>query len=333
MRNQKPPFEITNQMIDYVAEIAELVGKLSAVASLSANPTLRRSNRIRTIHGSLAIEQNTLSLEQVTAVLNGKHVLAPPKDIAEVKNAYEIYERLDELDPYSVDDLLTAHGIMTRGLVEESGVFRSRPVGVVDSEGHVLHFGTLPQYVPGLVMELLDWTKTSEVHMLIRSCVFHYELELIHPFADGNGRVGRLWHTLLLSKWNSAFAWLPVESIIHDRQQEYYAAINASNDTGESSIFIEFMLSAIKASLIEAISTSDEMSDGKMDKAALRWNKIQEYLKTHDYIMNADVRELCGVSAATANRILSSFVKERKLSKYREGGHWAYSMQSYGRLQ
>ena len=124
-----------------------------------------------------------------------------------------------------------------------------------------------------------------------------------------------------------------MESIIHDRQQEYYAAINASNDVGESTIFIEFMLSAIKASLIEAISTSDEMSDGKMDKATLRWNKIQEYLKTHDYIMNADVRELCGVSAATANRILSSFVKERKLSKYREGGHWAYSMQSYGRLQ
>ena len=190
MRNQKPPFEITNQMIDYVAEIAELMGKLSAVASLSTNPMLRRSNRIRTIHGSLAIEQNTLSLEQVTAVLNGKHVLAPPKDIVEVKNAYEIYERLGELDPYSVDDLLIAHGIMTRGLVEESGIFRTRPVGVVDSEGHVLHFGTLPQYVPDLVMALLEWTKTSEVHMLIRSCVFHYELELIHPFTDGNGRVG-----------------------------------------------------------------------------------------------------------------------------------------------
>lgn len=324
MRNQKPPFEITNQMIDYVAEIAELVGKLSAVSSLSANPTLRRSNRIKTIHGSLAIEQNTLSLEQVTAVLNGKHILAPPKDIAEVKNAYEIYERLDELDPYSADDLLTAHGIMTRGLVEESGMFRTRPVGVVDSEGHVLHFGTLPQYIPDLVMELLDWAKTSEVHMLIRSCVFHYELELIHPFADGNGRMGRLWHTLLLSKWNPAFAWLPVESIIHDRQQEYYAAINASNDAGESTVFIEFMMSAIKVSLIEAINTSNEMSVEKIDKATLRWNKIQEYLKTHDYIMNADVRELCGVSAATANRILSSFVEERKLSKYREGGHWAY---------
>ena len=326
MKNQKPPFEITNQMIDYVAEIAELMGKLSAVSSLSANPTLRRSNRIRTIHGSLAIEQNTLSLEQVTAVLNGKHVLAPPKDIAEVKNAYEIYERLDELDPYSVDDLLIAHGIMTRGLVEESGIFRTRPVGVVDNEEHVLHFGTLPQYVPDLVMELLDWAKTSEVHMLIRSCVFHYELELIHPFADGNGRVGRLWHTLLLSKWNSAFAWLPVESIIHDRQQEYYAAINASNDAGESTVFIEFMMSAIKASLIEAINTSNEMSDGKINKVALRWKKIEEYLKTHDYIMNADVRELCGVSAATANRTLSMLTIEGKLVKYRCGGHWAYHL-------
>lgn len=326
MRNQKPPFEITNQMIDYVAEIAELVGKLSAVSSLSANPTLRRSNRIRTIHGSLAIEQNTLSLEQVTAVLNGKHVLAPPKDIAEVKNAYEIYERLDELDPYSVDDLLTAHGIMTRGLMEESGVFRTRPVGVVDSEGHVLHFGTLPQYVPDLVMELLDWAKTSEVHMLIRSCVFHYELELIHPFADGNGRVGRLWHTLLLSKWNPAFAWLPIESIIHDRQQEYYDAINTSNDAGESTVFIEFMLSAIKAALMEVISTSDEMSNEKMDKAMFRWKKIEEYLKTHDYIMNADVRELCGVSAATANRILAGLVADDKLIKCRKGSRWGYKL-------
>ena len=326
MRNKKPPFEITNAMIDHVAEIAELVGRLASTNQLSANPTLRRTNRIRTIHGSLAIEQNTLTLEQVTAVLNGKQILAPPKDIAEVKNAYEIYERLDELDPYAVDDLLAAHGIMTRDLVEEAGMFRTRPVGVVDQEGHVLHFGTLPQYVPNLVMELLDWVKTSEVHMLIRSCVFHYELELIHPFADGNGRVGRLWHTLLLSKWNPAFAWLPVESIIHDRQQEYYAAINASNDAGESTIFIAFMLSAIKASLIDAINTSDAVSDGETDKTTVRWKQIEKFLKTHPYIMNADVRALCNVSAATANRILAGLVSERKLTKCREGGHWAYRL-------
>ncbi len=326
MRNKKPPFEITNTMIHEIAEIAELVGKLTSTNQLSANPTLRRTNRIRTIHGSLAIEQNTLSLEQVTAVLNGKQVLAPPKDIAEVKNAYEIYERLDELDPYSVDDLLTAHGIMMRGLVEESGVFRSRPVGVVDQAGHVLHFGTLPQYVPNLVMELLDWVKNSDVHMLIRSCVFHYEFELIHPFANGNGRVGRLWHTLLLSKWNPAFAWLPVESIIHDRQQEYYEAINASNNAGESTVFIEFMLSAIKASLMDAINTSDEMSDGAMDKATVRWRQIEKFLETHEFIMNADVRALCGVSAATANRVLAGLTAERKLVKYSRNGHWAYKL-------
>ena len=321
---QKPPFEITNAMIDHVAEIAELVGRLTSTNQLSANPTLRRTNRIRAIHGSLAIEQNTLTLEQVTAVLNGKTVLAPPKDIVEVKNAYEIYERLEELDPYSVDDLLTAHGIMTRGLVDESGVFRSKPVGVVDQEGHVLHFGTLPQYVPNLVMELLDWVKNSDVHMLIRSCVFHYEFELIHPFANGNGRVGRLWHTLLLSKWNPAFAWLPVESMIHARQPEYYAAINASNDAGESTEFIEFMLSAIKASLIDAIYTSDEMSDGVTDKATLRWKQIEKFLEIHPYIMNADVRDLCSVSAATANRILGRFVLDRKLIKCRERGQWIY---------
>lgn len=326
MKNKKPPFEITNPMIDSVAEIAELVGNLTAANPYSANPTLRRVHRIRTIHGSLAIEQNTLSLEQVTAVLNGKHVLAPPKDIVEVKNAYEVYEHLDQLDPYSVDDLLTAHGILTRGLVEESGVFRTRPVGVVDHEGHILHFGTLPQYVPDLIAELLNWVRTSEIHMLIRSCVFHYELELIHPFADGNGRIGRLWHTLLLSKWNPAFAWLPVESIIHDRQQEYYAAINASNEQGESTLFIEFMLSAIKASLIEAISTRDEMSDAPKDKPMLRWKTIEAYLKTHDHIMNAEVRELCGVSAATANRILARLSVEGKLVKCRVNGHWAYRL-------
>lgn len=175
-------------------------------------------------------------------------------------------------------------------------------------------------------MELLGWVRDSDIHMLIRSCVFHYEFELIHPFADGNGRVGRLWHTLLLSKWNPAFAWLPVESIIHDRQQEYYAAINASNDAGESTVFIEFMLAAIKASLMDAIDTSDVMSDGSMDKAMLRWKQIEKFLQTHEFIMNADVRALCGVSAATANRILAGFTTEGKLVKCREGGHWVYKL-------
>ena len=326
MRNKKPPFEITEAALSDVMEISELVGKISSTQNLSTSPILRRQNRIRTIYSSLAIEQNTLSLEQVTAVLSGKRVLAPPKDIAEVKNAYEIYDHLAELNPYSMDDLLLAHRTMMQGLVREAGEFRSRPVGVVDNKGNVLHFGTLPQYVPSLMEELIQWTENSPFPLLIKSCVFHYEFEVIHPFADGNGRIGRLWHTLLLSKCNPVFAWLPVESIIHDHQQEYYDAINASNDAGESTAFIEFMLSVIKASLIDAIHTSDTMSAGKMDKKTLRWQKIEQFLQTHEYIMNADVRELCGVSAATANRILANFASDGKLMKSRVGGHWGYKL-------
>ena len=324
MRNKKPPFEITNSILEKIAEIAELVGHVNATAGLSTNPTLRRTNRIRSIYSSLAIEQNTLSLEQVTAVLNGKLVIAPPKDIAEVKNAYEIYELMDSLNPYSVDDLLNAHAVMTRGLVEESGCFRSGPVGVVDKQGNILRFGTLPDYVPGLVNELLDWTRDCDYHMLIKSCVFHYELELIHPFADGNGRIGRLWHTLLLTQWKPLFAWLPIESIIHDRQEEYYNAINRSNYDGESTAFIEFMLSAIKTSLMDAINAIDAMSDGTMDKETLRWMQIKKFLESHEFIMNADVRMICDVSAATANRILAGLVDDGKLIKYRESRYWAY---------
>lgn len=321
MRNRKPPFEITNAILDEIAEIAELVGHMNATLGLSANPTLRRTNRIRTIYSSLAIEQNTLSLEQVTAVLNGRRVIAPPKDIAEVKNAYEIYEMIDSLNPYSVDDLLRAHEVMTRGLVEESGCFRSRPVGVVDKQGNILHFGTLLDYVPGLVAELLEWVRDSDFHMLIKSCVFHYELERIHPFADGNGRIGRLWHTLLLTRWKPMFAWLPVESIIHDRQDEYYQAINRSNNEAESTVFIEFMLSAIQEALMEAVKAG---SAENMSTEEQRWYQIERFLKKNGTISNADVRKILGVSAATANRILARFVEEGKLQKIRIGKSWGY---------
>lgn len=322
MKNQKPPFEITNKMIADIVEIAELVGRIVSIQGLSSNPMLRRSSRIRTIHASLAIEQNTLSLEQVTAVLNGKHVLAPPKDIAEVQNAFEIYERMDTLDPYCMDDLLKAHGIMMHGLLEDAGNFRDRPAGVVNHDGQILHFGTLPQYIPQLMSELITWTAFSEIHPLIKSCVFHYEFELTHPFLDGNGRIGRLWHTLLLSKWNPIFAWLPVESIIHDRQQAYYDAINTSNNAAESTVFIEFMLSAIKAALTEIGGTS---STGTMsDKDAQRWHVILEFLQSNTNIMNADVRTLFSVSSATANRILSKLVEQNHLRKIKMNGHWAY---------
>jgi len=323
MYNKKPPFEITNTILDEIAEIAELVGRVNASLGLSTNPTLRRTNRIRTIYSSLAIEQNTLSLDQVTAVLEGKRIIAPPKDIAEVKNAYEIYEMLESLDPYSVDDLLSAHGVMTKGLVDESGCFRSRPVGVVDKQGNILHFGTLPDYVPELVVELLDWVRDSDFHMLIKSCVFHYELELIHPFADGNGRIGRLWHTLLLTQWKPMFAWLPVESIIHDRQDEYYQAINRSNNGAESTVFIEFMLSAIKEALLEAVQVGNAEN---MSTEERRWYQIERFLKKHGTITNTDVREMLGVSSATANRILGKMTDEGRIQRLRIGKSWGYTV-------
>lgn len=322
MRNKKPPFHITNAILEEMAEIAELVGQVNAAQGLSTNPTLRRTNRIRTIYSSLAIEQNTLSLEQVTAVLNGKHIIAPVKDIIEVKNAYEIYEMMDRLNPYDIEDLLNAHALMTRGLVEESGCFRSGPVGVVDKQGNILHFGALPDYVPGLVAELMNWVHDSDFHMLIKSCVFHYELELIHPFADGNGRIGRLWHTLLLTQWKPMFAWLPVESIIHDRQNDYYAAINQSNYEGESTAFIIFMLSAIKEALMEAVQVTS--SSQNMTNEELRWYKIERFLNKNGSITNADVRDLFQVSPATANRILSKFTVDGKIEKIRFGKSWSY---------
>lgn len=324
MRNKKPPFEITEAALSDVMEISELVGKISSTQNLSTSPILRRQNRIRTIYSSLAIEQNTLSLEQVTAVLSGKRVLAPPKDIAEVKNAYEIYDHLAELNPYSIDDLLLAHRTMMQGLVHEAGEFRSRPVGVVDNQGNVLHFGTLPQYVPYLMEELVQWTESSPFPLLIKSCVFHYEFEVIHPFADGNGRIGRLWHTLLLSKWNPLFVWLPIESIIHDHQVEYYAAINQSNAQGEGTAFIEFMLGIIKEALQEAIDEQPAEKPSMQSKEELRWEKIADFLRTNSTIQNSDVQNFLDVSSATASRILNALTKEGKLIKVRNGRYWAY---------
>lgn len=324
MRNKKPPFEITEAALSDVMEISELVGKISSTQNLSTSPILRRQNRIRTIYSSLAIEQNTLSLEQVTAVLSGKRVLAPPKDIAEVKSAYEIYDHLAELNPYSIDDLLLAHRTMMQGLVHEAGEFRSRPVGVVDNQGNVLHFGTLPQYVPYLMEELVQWTESSPFPLLIKSCVFHYEFEVIHPFADGNGRIGRLWHTLLLSKWNPLFAWLPIESIIHDHQVEYYAAINQSNAQGEGTAFIEFMLGIIKEALQEAIDEQPAEKPSMQSKEELRWEKIADFLRTNSTIQNSDVQNFLDVSSATASRILNALTKEGKLIKVRNGRYWAY---------
>jgi len=273
--------------------------------------TLRRENRIKTIYSLLAIEQNTLTLEQVTNVINGKRVLAPPKDIKEVQNAYEIYERLEELDENSVKDLLLAHKIMTSELIKESGRFRSKNAGVYQGD-KLIHMGTLPEYIPELINNLFLWLKNSEEHPLIKVAVFHYEFEFIHPFQDGNGRIGRLWHSLILSKWKKFFAWLPIESLVQKYQKEYYIAINNSNRDGESTEFILFMLKIIKETLIELIEIQ-KVTDKVTDKNKEKIKSLIEYLGQNNSINNKEAQNLLDISESAAKRFLNKLVKENIL--------------------
>ncbi|MBC8587747.1 Fic family protein [Paratissierella segnis] len=263
MSEYKPTFHMTDKITNLVASISEQVGRITVLSHGNLNPHLRKENRIRTIHSSLAIEHNSLSLEQVTAILNGKRILGNPNEIKEVKNAYEAYEMMLELNPASVKDLLMAHKMMMNGLIPESGRFRSGGVGVFDGDV-VVHMAPPAELVPGQIQDLFDWYKASEMHPLIKSAVFHYEFEFIHPFADGNGRMGRMWHSLLLGKWNKLFYWLPIEELIRSRQQEYYDALGKSDKVADSCTFVELMLEIILDTLKKTSvvgSTDDPAED------------------------------------------------------------------------
>lgn len=318
-----PKYKLNNKMVSLVADISRIIGSVSALSNFDKNQKLRRANRVRTIHDSLAIEQNTLTLEQVTSVLNGKMVIAPPKDIQEVKNAYEIYELLDTLEPYSVDDLLKAHGVMTSRLVEESGPFRTKPVGVVDSKsGEVIHVGTLPAYVPQAVEDLLQWLKNDDTNDIIKSCIFHFEFESIHPFLDGNGRTGRLWQTLILSKVDPIFAYLPIESMIYKKQDEYYQAINDSDYAGESTEFIIFMLETIKEALVEATAQSDIQSDKQ--NVTLEEQKIIDLIIDNPNITQNELAKALNVTERTIKRRMKT-MQDKDLIKRENGkrnGQW-----------
>ena len=249
-----PPYEITDEMLELVSEIMENLGKLSSVNKLEKLPRLRRVSRIKSIHSSLAIENNTLSIEQVTDVINGKRVLGPQKDITEVQNANLAYNKLEEINPYELKDLLSVHGIMMNGLVKEAGQLRNGQVGVYNQKGEVVHLAPPSEFVPEQIKQLFEWVKTSNANMLIKSSVFHYEFEFIHPFNDGNGRMGRLWQTALLASWKPIFEWIPIESIIRDNQEEYYKAITLSTSQGKSNIFISFMLNVINKAIKDIIA-------------------------------------------------------------------------------
>ena len=256
---------MTDKIMNLVADVSEQIGRIKVLSHGNLNPHLRKENRIRTIHSSLAIEHNSLSLEQVTAVINGKHILGNPNEIREVKNAYDTYEMMLLLNPYSVKDLLKAHKIMMKDLIPENGKFRSGGVGVFDGDV-VVHMAPPARLVPGEIQDLFAWYKESEIHPLIRSAIFHYEFEFIHPFTDGNGRMGRMWHSLLLGRWNEIFYWLPVEELIRSRQQEYYDALNKSDRESDSSTFVEFMLEILLDTLKETTVVGDASdSAGKLE--------------------------------------------------------------------
>lgn len=260
----KPPFTINDTIINLLAQVSELVGQVSVLHKNSISPRLRRENRIKTIHSSLAIEHNSLSLEQVTAVLNGKRILGAPQEIKEVQNAYEAYELMLSLNPLDIEDLLKAHRLMMNELVKENGRFRSGGVGVFEGK-KLIHAAPSANYVPQLISDLFEWYKQSALHILIKSCVFHYEFEFIHPFADGNGRMGRMWHTLLLSQWNELFAWLPIEELIRERQQEYYDALAVADRKADCTEFVEMMMNIILDALTE-LDKSDQDTDQVSDQ-------------------------------------------------------------------
>lgn len=263
MRKYQHQFHMTDKITNLTAAICELLGQFKILSNGKFSPYLRKENRIRTIHSSLAIEYNSLSLEQVTAIIEGKRILGKPVEIKEVKNAYTTYEMMLTLDPFSVDDLLKAHEAMMKELISENGRFRSGGVGVFNGKA-LVHMAPPANMVPGQIKDLFSWYKASEIHPLIRSAIFHYEFEFIHPFADGNGRVGRMWHSLLLGRWNEIFYWLPVEDLIRSRQEEYYKALGKSDRDADSSAFVEFLLQVILDTLQNTtVVGNDEVEEQK----------------------------------------------------------------------
>ena len=271
----QPPFQITPVILTLVADISEQLGRWSAVldhVDEALVPELRRGNRLRTIQASLAIEHNSLSLEQVTAVLEGKRVLGLPREIQEVRNAFAAYEQLPSFQPYKLKHVLTAHGQLMLGLVDDAGQWRHSGVGIYRDK-QLMHMAPPASQVPRLMGDLLAWLKTMPVHPLVASCVFHYEFEFIHPFSDGNGRMGRLWQTLILSQWKAELAYLPVETVIRHQQAQYYAALSAADKASDATGFVEYMLKALLSAMQEVVEAPSRHQVGT--KSELNAEQLQ----------------------------------------------------------
>ena len=284
-----PPYTVTPAIVRLVAEISEAVGRMSAQSESATALRLRRINRVRTIHGSLAIEGNTLSEEQITAILDGKQVIAPLREIQEVRNAIAAYDRFGEWQPAEETALLEAHGVLMAALIYEAGIYRHGGVGVMAGE-RVIHLAPPAERVPALMSDLLGWLGTSDQHPLISSSVFHYEFEFIHPFADGNGRLGRLWQSLILDRSNPLFAHLPVESMVCEHQQEYYRALQESTKQADSAPFVEFMLRIIRDTITRAQSRALSRAQSDAIRAAL----LGGPLSANELVLRINLRSKTG---------------------------------------
>ena len=324
-----PPFTLTSEIVRLIGEISEQVGSIMArLGDNVPSPQLRKKNQIKTIHSSLAIEHNSLSLKQMTDIIDGKHVLGAPDEIREVKNAIESYRLMPELDAFKEKDLLRAHGLMMKDLVRNAGHYRQEGVGVFDGD-RCLHMAPPAERVPHLMSDLFKWVKTTKEHPLVSSCVFHYEFEFIHPFIDGNGRMGRYWQTMLLSRWKGIFAWLPVETIVKEHQQDYYNAIAKSDAAGESTVFVEFMLQC----LLEAMDnydeqdedTSTEVADKVADKVANKSaQKVLLLLYENGNLTRDELSERTGLSLGGIKKIINSLRENGLIERVgsNKTGYW-----------
>lgn len=290
-----PPFKITSRIIELISNISEKIGEINYLRDSKQNVRLRKENRIKTIHSSLAIENNSLSIEQITAIIEGKHVLGNPNEITEVKNSIQAYDLLLSLNPYKEKDLLKAHQLMMQDLVERNGKYRTDGVGIFDGE-RVVHLAPPADRIPELMTDLFEWLKTSDVHPLIKSCVFHYEFEFIHPFQDGNGRMGRLWQTAILKDWKEIFAWLPVETLIKENQKEYYNVLGTSDSEANSTKFIEFMLSLILNTIEEIIESEKKVTQKVTVKVTQNQKKIFDVIKENPYVTQEELANIVGIT-------------------------------------
>ena len=326
--SDQPPFTITSEILNLVADISQAVGRLTAEFEQEKLLRLRKVNRMRTVQGSLAIEGNTLSEEQITAMLEGKRVIAPPREVLEAQNAIAAYDSISTWQPSDTKDLLAAHRLLMKGLVEKAGSYRSQGVGVMSGD-QVVHMGPQAERVPTLMQELLAWLSHTDDHPLIASSVFHYEFEFIHPFSDGNGRMGRLWQTLILSNWQPVFINIPVESLVYQHQQAYYLAIRSSTAKTDCSPFIEFMLRMIRDAIKEG-STPPIKNEGLNTglNAGLKLSPLDqvilELMRTDPTITNAVLAEQTGKAISTIERRIKK-LKEHNLLKRvgaKKTGRW-----------